>query len=284
MAHEFEVRLIGSNMPAGEIALATLANLAEGLQELTLRIGRDRLPSPGSGRTAEVITSLTSMRLVGLAAGSTRLRFARGPVDELDLDLTASGEIDARFWEILDGVAANSRPPWVTDLIADSTRKFVAALLSSAREVELTGRGRQPIKIATAALRAEVWQPGAPDITASDVVVTGRLEAVDLRSGRFRVVDDVGNRFNLDHVPDPVAVAHLINHRVRAVGSGRLDPTGHLKGLDSPFIEAQELPASWLSPKAVDLGAELAKPGPKLGGGVELTDDEFDEFMATIKG
>lgn len=206
MAHEFELRLIGSDMPAGEVSLATLANLVEGLQELTLRIGRDLLASPGSGRTAEAVTSITSMRLVGLAAGSTRLQFARGPVDELDLDLTASAEIDARFWEIIDGVAANIRPPWMTDLIAESTRKVVAALLSSAPAVELTRRGRQPVTIATAKLRAEVWQPAATDITAADVVVTGRLEAVDLRSGRFRVVDDVGHRFNLDHVPEPAGL------------------------------------------------------------------------------
>lgn len=284
MAYEFELRLIGSDMPDGEVSLATLAGLAEGLQELTLRIGRDLLASSGSGRTAEAITSITSMRLVGLAAGSTRLQFARGPVDELDLDLAASAEIDTRFWEIIDGVAANVPPPWMTDLIAESTRKFVAALLSSAREVELRRRGRQPVKIAVAKLRAEVWQAGASDIIASDVVVTGRLEAVDLRSGRFRVVDDVGNRVSLDHVPEPSAVAHLINHRVRAVGAGRSDPKGRLKGLEAPSIEAQQLPSSWLTRTTADLGAELAKPGPEFGGGVDLTDDEFDDFMTTIKG
>lgn len=54
----------------------------------------------------------------------------------------------------------------------------------------------------TQTLRKEVWlaTPGARVV--EDVVVTGMLEAVDLRSGRFRIRDDVGSRISLDDVPD----------------------------------------------------------------------------------
>lgn len=76
----------------------------------------------------------------------------------------------------------------------------------------------------------------------------------------------------------------MINHRVRAAGAGRSDPKGQLKGLEAPSIEAQELPASWLTPQQLTSAPNWPRQAPSLGGGADLTDDEFDDFMATIKG
>jgi hypothetical protein len=264
------------------VSLSVLANLAESFQELTRRIGGDVVNAAGPGRTSEVVAALTDMRLTGLTGGSTTLRFVRGRPDELQLGLAVSAEINARFWEVVAGIAAASRPDWMTDPVAESTGKVVSALAGAAPEVELRA-GTQQIKVATADLVADVWRP-TPAIETTEVVVTGRLEAVDLRSGRFRVVDDVGNRLSLGHVQQPETVAHLINQRVRAVGAGLVGPGGALKGVDTPTIEAQSLPGSWFDRSSVDLERELAKPGPAPGGGADLSDEEYAEFMATIKG
>jgi hypothetical protein len=284
MANQFELRLLGADAPDGEVSLTTLANLAATLQELNRRIGRDLLASSSAGRTPEVVASLTDMRLAGLTAGSTRLHFARGRSDELDLDLEVDAEIDSRFWQIVGGIATNVRPGWVTDPIADSAKKFGAALAESAPQVELRKFGEEPIKVVAATLNTDVWQEDTATTARSEVVYTGRLEAVDLRSGRFRIVDDVGNRLTLEQVSDPQTVAYLINHRVRAMGVGTLDSTGRLKRIDSPSLGAQVFPASWTEYKPADLSAELSKPGPTFGGGADLTDAEYDEFIATIRG
>ena len=285
--YEFELRLIGSGAPDGEVTVASLVSLAEGLQELTLRIGRDLLADPGPGRTTDVVAAVTEIRLAGLMKGSTRIQFVRGRDGELDLDLPQVAEIDARFWEIIDGVSANVRPPWTTDLVADSTRKLVLALKSAASEVQLSHAAAKPLVLETRALMPEVWEGSTNEPTdrrVPETLVTGRLEAVDLRNRRFRVIDDVGNRIQLDHVQEPESVAYLINHRVRAVGMGTYGIGGLIKGLDAALIEQQSLPTSWTHRVRTDWESELAKPGPTLGGGVDLTDDEFDEFMATIKG
>lgn len=119
-------------MPDGEVSLSILANLAESFQELTRRIGRDLVNAAGPGRTPEAVAALTDMRLTGLTGGSTTLRFVRGRPAELQLDLAVSAEINARFWEVVAGIAAASRPDWMTDSVAESTGKVVSALAGAA--------------------------------------------------------------------------------------------------------------------------------------------------------
>jgi len=281
---QFELRLIDVETPDGEVRLADLAALAEGLQELTLRIGREISSHAGPGRTNHAIESLTEMRLSGLSKGSTRLHLAHGRSDELNVDLAEASEINARFWQVVDGIATNSRSPWVTDVVADSAGKVVAALRASAREVELARPGWAPVRLRTQFLRRETWTSARDSVEAGVVAVTGRLEAVDLRNGRFRICDDVGHRIPLDDVPNASTVAHLINHRVRAVGPGVLGSDGQLKGVAAPSVEAQALPGAWSPGRSMDWASELTKPGPVLGGGVELSDEEFAEFIATMKG
>ncbi|MBA3310748.1 MAG: hypothetical protein H0U28_11985 [Nocardioidaceae bacterium] len=56
-----------------------------------------------------------------------------------------------------------------------------------------------------------------------------------------------------------------------------------MRGLDDPVLEAAPLPKEWGAGIGVDWSAELAKPGPDAQGGVELTDEEFADFLATLK-
>jgi len=282
--HELELRLIGAAAPDGEVRLNDLAELAAGLQELSLRVGRELHRRAGPGRTHQTVEALTEMRLSGLSKGSTRLHLARGGEDELDLDLVQAREIDTKFWEVVEGVRTNERPEWVTDLIAESAGKLVMALKSSAPQVELVRGDNPPMRLETQTLRKEVWLATPDDRAAEEVVVTGILEAVDLRSGRFRIRDDVGTRIALDDVVDRDSVAPLINHRVRAVGVGVLGPEGQLKAVTEPSIEQESLPDSWSKFATGDWSAELSKPGPAFGEGVELSDEEFADLMAVLKG
>ncbi len=279
MSTELELRLIGAASPAGEIRLADLAAIAASLHEISMRVGRAYIGTEGPGRTKQAIEELSQLRLRGVAPGSTRLTLARGPADTLDLELPAAAEIDTRFWEVIDGVARDQRPDWASDLIAESAAYFVEALQSAAPTVEVTMNSRRSVQIRTKEIHRETWIRERK-VAQTEAVVTGRLEAVDLRSGRFRVVDDVGHRIALDHVPAPTTAAHLINRRIRATGTGVLGQDGQLKEIDRPSIEEQFLPPSWTGHVASDLESELSKPGPDYDGGVEFTDEEFADFLA----
>jgi hypothetical protein len=157
--------------------------------------------------------------------------------------------------------------------------------------VEWKRPGAKTHVVQTSSLKPEIWQEAGQDghMTADDeerspdMSVTGRLEAIDLRIRQFRLVDDVGNRIPLDDVRDPETVAYLINQRVRAEGTGIFD-RHRLKGLHGVRIEPQMMPPAWYSRQHVSNEAELAKPGPSVGAGAEVSDEEFANFMLAIKG
>lgn len=235
----------------------------------------------GPGRTADALAALTEMRLTGLEEGSTRLHFARGRTDQLDMALARAEEIDTKFWEILQGIETNVRPSWATNLVAETARKIVAALQQSAAEVQWVRPGGFGQQVPTKDLRRDVWDPSSNAAVGSTVVVTGTLEAVDLRNGRFRIADDVGHRIALVDVPAPTTVAHLVNRRVRAEGSA-IRRDGPLRSINSPSIEVEVLPESWRSGQAEAWQEALSKPGPTYEDGMELTDKEFADFIGYI--
>ena len=283
MTYDFELRLIGAHTPDGEVRLTDLAALADSLQALAKRIGLDVVDHAGPGRTDQAIAALTEMRLSGLDAGSTRLHFSRGRSDELALELAESQQIDATFWQIIDAVEANARPEMASDLIAESAGRVVAALQAAAPWVEFIRPGANPSRVTTSSLSPGVWARSTTR-DGAEAVVTGRLEAVDLRTGRFRVVDDVGNRIPLEDVPRAAHLAPLISHRVRAEGSAVRDRSGRVKALIEPLIEEQVLPEAWSSLSPANHESELSKSGPVIGGGADLDDDEFAEFLSVLKG
>ena len=161
----------------------------------------------------------------------------------------------------------------------------------SASEVEWTRPTAEIRIVETTSLVPEVWEgPGNDGFTLEEegerfpgIVVTGSLEAVDLRIDHFRIIDDVSNRIPLDGVRNAETVAHLIGQRVRAEGTAIVD-RGRLRGLQEVTIEPQALPSAWFSKQHFDIGAELAKPGPRYGHGADLIDEEFADFMSAIKG
>ncbi len=284
MSKEIELRLIDAPVPDGEIIVKDLAALTTALQELTTRIGREVINSPGQGRTKQFMEEFAQLRLRSVEAGSTVLVFSKGPTDKLDVDVPEQQVADDRFWEIVKAIAEDQRPEWVTDLIAESAGRLVDALQVAAPKAVLRGPSRDDVAIDSAHIHAEIWSSKRLQ-TGTVMTAKGRLEKVDLRSHEFRVRDDVGQAVDLKHVEDDVSVALFVGQWVVARGTGILLSSGRLVALDNAVIEPVTDPASSLpEPIETDLQSILASaPGPNPDGGVDVSDEEFDAFLEALR-
>ncbi|MBM0124728.1 hypothetical protein [Pimelobacter simplex] len=284
MTKDLELRLIDAPFPDGEVVVRDLAALTTALQELTTRIGRHVVNTPGPGRTMRFMEEFAELRLRAVEPGSTILRFSKGPIDKLDLDLEQHELADLRFWEIIEAIRADERPEWTTELIAESAGKLVAALREAGPRATLSDSAHPPIELESSAINVETWT-SRRELT--DVVMTakGRLEKVDLRSHEFRVRDDVGHAVDLKHVENDLPAAHLVGQWVLATGKGIL-VSGQLVALDDVSIAALDDPAADLEDGHIlDLDEILASaPGPDPRGGLDLNEEEFSSFMKAARG
>lgn len=285
MTKDLELRLIDAPVPDGEVVVKDLAALTTALQELTTRIGREVVNTPGPGRTMRYMEEFAELRLRAVESGSTVLRFSKGPVDKLDVDLEQHEIADQRFWEIIEAIRDDERPAWATDLIAESAAKLVVALREATPRAELSDSAHAAIEIRSTAIHAETWTIRR---VVTDTVMTakGRLEKVDLRSHEFRVRDDVGHAVDLKHVEDDLPAAHLVGQWVLATGLGVLAASGRLVALDDVSITSLDDPAAELEDVDVlNLDEILASaPGPDPNGGIDLSDEEFSTFLTAARG
>lgn len=98
MMKEIELHLVDAAAPSGEIAIKDLAALATALQELTTRISRDPINTPGPGRTKQFMEELS------------QLASAPGPDIDGGIDLT-----DDEFQAFLQGAFVNQVAATVVD-------------------------------------------------------------------------------------------------------------------------------------------------------------------------
>lgn len=284
MTKDLELRLIDAPGPDGEVVVKDLAALTTALQELTTRIGRHVVNTPGPGRTMRFMEEFAELRLRSIEPGSTVLRFSKGPVDKLDVDLEQHELADQRFWEIIEAIRADERPDWTTDLIAESAAKLVTALREAGPRATLSDSAHPAIEIESSAIAVETWT-SRRELTDKVMTAKGRLEKVDLRSHEFRVRDDVGHAIDLKHVENDLPAAHLVGQWVLATGKGIL-ASGHLVALDDVSITALDDPARDLEDaRRLDLDEILASaPGPDPRGGIDLDDEEFASFLKAARG
>ena len=283
MTREIELKLVGAAAPSGEIAAKDLVSLASALQELTTRIARDVVSTPGPGRSMQVVEEFVQLRLRAVEAGSTVLRFAKGPIGRLDVDLPEEGIADDRFWEVIQAVAEDRRPDSVTDLIAESVGRLVSAIKAAAPEVVLGSPNRRPVNIRAEATHIETWSMVRVQ-TGGVTTATGRLEKVDLRSHEFRLRDDVGHTVELKHVEDDTAVAKLVGQWVIAEGAVIPSPSGRLVLDNARVQEIVDPAAEYVGRRVVPVEEILASaPGPEPDAGIDLTDDEMVEFLKAIR-
>lgn len=284
MMKEIELRLVDAPGPSGEIPVKDLAALATALQELTTRISREVINTPGPGRTKQFMEELSQLRLHAVEPGSTVLRFSKGPSDKLDVDLPEQAVADDRLWEIVRAMDEDRRPDWATDLIAESVGKLVNAIQAAAPTVILGTPLRPDVRIASAAMHVETWTPTRVH-TATVMTAAGRLEKVDLRSHEFRLRDDVDNTVDLKRVENDIVAAQLVGQWVVAQGTGIQHASGRLVALQNArVLPADDPAADYVGPKVVTLEEILASaPGPDPNGGLDLTDDEFASFLEAAR-
>lgn len=283
MSADLTLALIGGDTPDGHIGLADLSNIANSLQELSLRIARSCVPSDSLGRPNALVSEMSRLQLSGLSEGSTVLSIRRGSHEMLNIPLENEQTMAERFVSAVEGLAHGSRPSWADDAVAESGTKLIRALRQAAPTAEFRIDGRPPIRVDTRSVDLGAWAERDAHGAREEVVITGKLEAVDLRTARFVVVDDLANSIRLEGVEDAEAVAYLIGERVEARGQGQRGQRGSSLSITRPVLTAAPLPDAWVHHGAEDLERELSKPGPQIDSGIELDDEEYDDLVAFLK-
>jgi len=284
MMKEIELRLVDAPGPSGEVAVKDLAALATALQELTTRVSRDVINTPGPGRTRQFVEELAQLRLCAVETGSTVLRFSKGPTDKLDVDLPEQTAADDRFWQIVRAMGEDRRPDWVSGLIAESVAKLVNAIQAAAPAVVFGASSRPDVQIVSSTVHVETWTSKHVH-TGAVMTATGRLEKVDLRSHEFRLRDDIDQTVDLRHVESDTTAARLVGQWVIARGDAVLDESGRLIVLDNAGVLPVDDPAAeHMDHSIATLGEILASaPGPDIDGGIALTDHEFQVFLEAAR-
>lgn len=284
-ANDFVLTLSQTREANGEIAFDDIAAIAKAMQDLATRVGRLVADQHGPGRTVDRAARVTRLRLRAIGEGSTVLEVGYGEQDALDLDVGLEKETADRFWNIIEGVQAGQRPDWVTSGIADATLEMVDALSRAAERVSVVRGDQRQAQWHRRTVRRDVWQIDDRVETTESVAVVGRLEAVDLAAKRFRLRDDVGNKITLNDVMDADDVGSLVGRRTTATGIAVRGERNRLMEVRQAVLEPTALAPEWFRRAVTDIDALIASvPGPDPDGGADLTDEEFDSFLAAARG
>jgi hypothetical protein len=283
------LRLSGTDVPPGEIALSDLASIAGALQLLATRIGRQLVGQTGPGRTAGGAERATRLTLSGITEGSTRLQVTAGAADTLDVDDPFEEQVLDRLWEVFGGLESDVPPDWATAPVAQAAIEFVGSVGAAARKCEFTGRRgqreRRPVAVRPQEVNREAWTTliADPELVPQ-AGVTGDLDLVDLRTRRFRVRDAVGNDVVLEDVGNTAEAATLVGQRVRAVGTGVRGARGQIVKIVEPHVSDAAMPSEWLHRGPADLISVFAtRSAPSLDGVAGVDDAELEALLADLR-
>ena len=131
------------------------------------------------------------LRLVGLDAGATVLRFAVGEDDVLGEGLEQ--EVTDALFELVRGLWNEAPPAWTTPLLGDACVDLLDALARTSRSATLGGSRFRDASFRPGDLSRSGWPRTDPPRSFGPAqTVRGRLDRVDLRRGIVRVLDDAG--------------------------------------------------------------------------------------------
>jgi hypothetical protein len=281
----FTLHLHETTSPPGEIALADLAAVSGRLQELTTRVGRWVAEIDRPGRSTAVVEAATALRLSRLTEGSTVLEISRGPDGRLDFDTLLEESVASRLWETIAAIGQDAPPPAAPAGIKDSAVALLDALTRVAGLVEFSRQDGAQVTFRPAERDRAVWAVQALAAEEHLVTVTGIVEMVDLRSHRFRLRDDVGNRIALHDIKDDSTAGRLVGERGEARGRPMLDARGRLVAVNEVTITPSNVPGDWGARVVDDSWRDVKRyPGPDPEGGAELTDEEWESFLTAVKG
>ena len=285
-SHDLTFRLIGTQVPAGELGLSDLADICHALQDLNTKISR-LVAGQNIGRTGDAAARVAQLRFTGIGEGSTVLDIGYGEANALpDPELsTFEDQTSDMFWEIIAGITTGARPDWATDGVAKSAIDVADALAHSAQTVEVKRADNRLIRFETPFFVRQPWQASEGTITDETVTLEGELRAVDLETHRFRIRDDAGNAIALWSVQNQEDAATLIGSRATATGLAVRGRQAELKALSGATVASSKVPGRWRT--GVEKHTEREKftrQRPEWSPIPDLTDDESDDFMAAISG
>ncbi len=283
------LRLSGTDVPPGEIALNDLASIAGALQLIATRIGRQLVGQTGPGRAAGGAERATRLTLTGITEGSTRLQVTAGAADTLDMDDPFEEQVMDRLWEVFGGLESDVPPDWATAPVALAAIEFVGSVGAAARECEFTGRRGQRergrVAVRPQKVNRDAWTTliAEPELVPQ-AGVTGDLDLVDLRTRKFRVRDAVGNDVVLEDVGNAAEAATLVGQRVRAVGTGVRGARGQIVKLVEPHVTNADVPAAWLDRRPAILDSIFTvRSAPNPVGVLGVDDAELEALLADLR-
>lgn len=286
MATQFEFRLIDGDAPAGELEADQLIAIAQSLKEVATKLSRAETDAEAVGRPPKR-TQRVAKLTIGLAPGSTKVLVRRADVDKdaLPIELDEERTFDEKFQAIVESIAVDERPDWVTDTLAVAAGKLRAALEDAAPTVEFKAAEQVRTIFKTKETHKETWGTPEAEPDADAVTFVGRLRAANLDTHRLQVTDDIGNKVALPNVVNDAEVGRLLGSYVSVVGSPERDLKGRLSQIHQAVVQAAEsLPANVTVgvPAAVSLDEILASaPGPQLGG-IGLTEQEAEAYFEAL--
>lgn len=296
------LRLTGHGSSAGEIPLVELAKVAEHTQRLVTRIASGMIDDQSFRRPRREIVTATTLTLIGLRSGSTVLDIA---LPETSSETLSAENMPPELGEMALVILAESLeilreddpapvlPVGVDDNVAHNIDQWLSALrgyTSISMDTELNSGTIQTEfipRVARARLKLAASQPSLPYVSANNQVLTGRLYALNLRTGTFRIEDDARHSIQLS-VPEDVRneAAQLVNTRVRAYGRASLDNRYRL--LSFAVAALEQLP-ELMSQMAFFEHHDLVEPprvieAHDLSEGIvsDLSDEEIDAFMTAL--
>lgn len=284
MSAEFEFHLKGANAPEGQLDADHLLAIVSSLKEVATKIGRAETDAEAVGRPPARVQRVAGL-LIGLAPGTTTVLARRVGAGDgaLDFDLPDEQAFDDRFQALVESIADDDRPSWVSDSLSIAAEGLAGALQQAAREVEFKVSGQRRRSFRSVDIHRETWHV-APSQDRASVTFIGRLYAANLNTHRLQVQDDVGNQVGLPDVANDAQIGNLLGSHVIVSGSPQVDIEGRLTHIHGATIEpAPSLGEGFQVHEAVPLDEILASaPGPDPDGGIELTDDEWDDFWTAL--
>lgn len=284
MATQFEFRLVDGTAPEGELEADQLLAIVQSLKEIATKLGRAATDAEPVGRPPKRTRKVARLT-IGLAPGSTRLLARRVDDDDaLDFDLHEEEAFDEKFEAIIDSIASDDRPDWVTDTMAVAAGELRNALERAAPIVEFKVGGQVRRTFATSATRKETWRVGEVEPGIETTTFVGRLRVVNLDTHRLQVTDDVGNKVALPNVANDEEVGSLLGQYVSVTGTPEWDGNRRLTQIHEAVIEsAGPVPAEMGSRPVVAIEDILSSaPGAQPGGIPGLTSDEAEAYLKAI--
>lgn len=296
------LRLSGEHVRDGEMSLADLAKVADQTQRVVTRIARGMIDDRRPGPIPQNALDATTLFLIGLGRGSRILEIAlssgaqdtlRAPGMPIQLGEMALTALVGSLEILSEDEASPVLPVGIDDRAVEDIDQWLRALRGYGRvtiDAELSLGSFQAAIVprdARKMLQNATSQPTMPYVSADHQALTGRLYALNLRTGTFKIEDDAGHSIRLT-VPEDMRseAAQLVNIRVRAIGKASLDERHRLRSFSVAALE--ELP-DFIDQMAFFERHDLIVPPRSitsddltLGVISDLSDDEIDEFMTAL--